>query len=46
MHFIEVAFDFHNYKAIELLQVLQMESAVLNYMKFEMTAPTAKCFLR
>lgn len=27
-------------------EVLQMESAVLNYMKFEMTAPTAKCFLR
>ncbi|KAF5942297.1 hypothetical protein HYC85_019939 [Camellia sinensis] len=26
--------------------VLQMESAVLNYLKFEMTAPTAKCFLR
>lgn len=23
-----------------------MESAVLNYLKFEMTAPTAKCFLR
>ncbi|PSS19901.1 Cyclin-A1-1 like [Actinidia chinensis var. chinensis] len=27
-------------------EVLQMESAVLNYMKFEMTAPTIKCFLR
>ncbi|KAK4572686.1 hypothetical protein RGQ29_030923 [Quercus rubra] len=27
-------------------EVLQMESAVLNYLKFEMTAPTAKCFLR
>ncbi|KAH9691300.1 Cyclin-A1-1 [Citrus sinensis] len=26
-------------------EVLQMESAVLNYLKFEMTAPTAKCFL-
>ncbi|XP_073059707.1 cyclin-A1-4-like [Primulina eburnea] len=26
--------------------VLQMESAVLNYLKFEMTAPTTKCFLR
>ncbi|GFY85404.1 similar to CYCLIN A1;2 [Actinidia rufa] len=26
--------------------VLQMESAVLNYLKFEMTAPTARCFLR
>ncbi|KAL2520005.1 Cyclin-A1-1 [Forsythia ovata] len=23
-----------------------MESAILNYLKFEMTAPTAKCFLR
>lgn len=27
-------------------EVLQMESAVLNYLKFQMTAPTAKCFLR
>nr|QYW07112.1 cyclin A1-2 [Dimocarpus longan] len=27
-------------------EVLEMESAVLNYLKFEMTAPTAKCFLR
>ncbi|KAH6781226.1 Cyclin A1 [Perilla frutescens var. frutescens] len=27
-------------------EVLQMESAVLNYLKFEMTAATAKCFLR
>ncbi|KAL0326142.1 UNVERIFIED_CONTAM: Cyclin-A1-1 [Sesamum radiatum] len=27
-------------------EVLQMESAVLNYLKFEMTAPTPKCFLR
>ncbi|KAF7816825.1 cyclin-A1-1-like [Senna tora] len=27
-------------------EVLQMESAVLNYLKFEMTAPTTKCFLR
>lgn len=27
-------------------EVLQMESSVLNYLKFEMTAPTAKCFLR
>nr|GMC51598.1 cyclin-A1-4 isoform X2 [Ipomoea batatas] len=27
-------------------EVLQMESAVLNYLKFEMTAQTAKCFLR
>ncbi|PON50365.1 Cyclin [Trema orientale] len=27
-------------------EVLQMESAVLNYLKFEMTAPTAICFLR
>ncbi|KAK6938376.1 Cyclin, C-terminal domain [Dillenia turbinata] len=26
--------------------VLQMESSVLNYLKFEMTAPTTKCFLR
>lgn len=31
---------------LRLLQVLQMESSVLNYLKFEMTAPTAKCFLR
>ncbi|KAG8389765.1 hypothetical protein BUALT_Bualt01G0012600 [Buddleja alternifolia] len=27
-------------------EVLQMESDVLNYLKFEMTAPTTKCFLR
>ncbi|XP_014620658.1 cyclin-A1-1-like isoform X1 [Glycine max] len=27
-------------------EVLQMESAVLNYLEFEMTAPTVKCFLR
>ncbi|GAV71922.1 Cyclin_N domain-containing protein/Cyclin_C domain-containing protein, partial [Cephalotus follicularis] len=27
-------------------ELLQMESAVLNYLKFEMTAPTANCFLR
>lgn len=27
-------------------EVLQMESGVLNYLKFEMTAPTAKCFMR
>ncbi|KAG8389767.1 hypothetical protein BUALT_Bualt01G0012800 [Buddleja alternifolia] len=27
-------------------EVLQMESTVLNYLKFEMTAPTTKCFLR
>nr|XP_027091321.1 cyclin-A1-4-like isoform X1 [Coffea arabica] len=27
-------------------EVLEMESAVLNYLKFEMTAPTVKCFLR
>ncbi|RDX76337.1 Cyclin-A1-1, partial [Mucuna pruriens] len=27
-------------------EVLQMESAVLHYLKFEMTAPTVKCFLR
>ncbi|KAJ6681616.1 CYCLINS [Salix koriyanagi] len=27
-------------------EVLDMESTVLNYLKFEMTAPTAKCFLR
>ncbi|OWM85119.1 hypothetical protein CDL15_Pgr027906 [Punica granatum] len=27
-------------------EVLQMESAVLNHLKFELTAPTAKCFLR
>ncbi|CAG7875806.1 unnamed protein product [Brassica rapa] len=27
-------------------EVLDMESAVLNYLKFEMSAPTAKCFLR
>ncbi|XP_044475153.1 cyclin-A1-1-like [Mangifera indica] len=27
-------------------EVLEMESAVLNYLKFEMTAATAKCFLR
>ncbi|XP_010532201.1 PREDICTED: cyclin-A1-1-like isoform X2 [Tarenaya hassleriana] len=27
-------------------EVLEMESSVLNYLKFEMTAPTIKCFLR
>uniref|UniRef100_A0A1D1YEE9 Cyclin-A1-1 n=1 Tax=Anthurium amnicola TaxID=1678845 RepID=A0A1D1YEE9_9ARAE len=27
-------------------EVLQMEAVVLRYLKFEMTAPTAKCFLR
>ncbi|XP_057446774.1 cyclin-A1-4-like [Lotus japonicus] len=27
-------------------EVLQMESEVLNFLKFEMTAPTIKCFLR
>ncbi|GMI90850.1 Cyclin A1;1 [Hibiscus trionum] len=27
-------------------EVLEMESSVLNYLKFEMTAPTVKCFLR
>ncbi|XP_027339521.1 cyclin-A1-1-like [Abrus precatorius] len=27
-------------------EVLQMESALLNFLKFEMTAPTIKCFLR
>ncbi|XP_072998464.1 cyclin-A1-4-like isoform X3 [Typha latifolia] len=27
-------------------EVLQMEAAVLKYLRFEMTAPTAKCFLR
>ncbi|CAN1268650.1 CYCA1-1 [Linum perenne] len=27
-------------------EVLEMESGVLNYLKFEMTAPTSKCFLR
>ncbi|CAN0892275.1 CYCA1-1 [Linum grandiflorum] len=27
-------------------ELLEMESAVLDYLKFEMTAPTAKCFLR
>jgi len=27
-------------------EVLDMESDVLNYLKFEMTAPTTKCFLR
>ncbi|KAJ1382548.1 Cyclin-like [Sesbania bispinosa] len=27
-------------------QVLQMESAVLSFLKFEMTAPTTRCFLR
>ncbi|KAM7507776.1 hypothetical protein LguiA_018229 [Lonicera macranthoides] len=27
-------------------EVLQMESTVLNFLKFEMTAPTTKCFLR
>ncbi|KAG5604933.1 hypothetical protein H5410_026425 [Solanum commersonii] len=29
-----------------IMQVLQMESVVLNYLKFEMTTLTAKCFLR
>lgn len=33
-------------RKLSLLQVLQMESDVLNYLKFEMTAPTTKCFLR
>ena len=32
--------------AIWWMQVLQMESDVLNHLKFEMTAPTAMCFLR
>ncbi|KAK1407737.1 hypothetical protein QVD17_39363 [Tagetes erecta] len=27
-------------------EVLQMESLVLNFLKFEMTAPTVRCFLR
>lgn len=27
-------------------EVLQMEATVLNFLKFELTAPTAKCFLR
>ncbi|KAK2390372.1 mitotic cyclin a2-type [Trifolium repens] len=27
-------------------QVLDMESSVLNFLKFEMTAPTTRCFLR
>ncbi|KAJ1685045.1 hypothetical protein LUZ63_016435 [Rhynchospora breviuscula] len=27
-------------------EVLQMEASVLNFLKFELTAPTAKCFLR
>ncbi|CAN6326241.1 unnamed protein product [Urochloa humidicola] len=27
-------------------EVLQMEGSVLNYLKFEMTVPTPKCFLR
>ncbi|XP_062204240.1 cyclin-A1-1-like [Phragmites australis] len=27
-------------------EVLEMEASVLNYLNFEMTAPTAKCFLR
>ncbi|KAF5183385.1 Cyclin-a1-1 [Thalictrum thalictroides] len=27
-------------------EVLQMESTVLNFLKFEMTSPTTKCFLR
>lgn len=31
---------------MKLMQVLQMESAVLNFLKFEMTAPTVRCFLR
>ncbi|KAK8692208.1 hypothetical protein V6N13_075682 [Hibiscus sabdariffa] len=33
-------------KLSALKQVLEMESSVLNYLKFEMTAPTSKCFLR
>lgn len=27
-------------------EILQMETSVLNYLKFEVTAPTTKCFLR
>jgi cyclin A len=27
-------------------EVLKMEASVLKYLKFEMTAPTTKCFLR
>ncbi|CAN7130548.1 unnamed protein product [Brassica rapa subsp. narinosa] len=27
-------------------ELLEMESSVLNYLKFELTTPTAKCFLR
>ncbi|TVU34145.1 hypothetical protein EJB05_15974, partial [Eragrostis curvula] len=27
-------------------EILEMEASVLSYLKFEMTAPTAKCFLR
>lgn len=27
-------------------EVLEMESSVLNFLKFEMTAPTVRCFLR
>ncbi|CAH2067721.1 unnamed protein product [Thlaspi arvense] len=27
-------------------EILEMESSVLNYLKFELTTPTAKCFLR
>jgi cyclin-A len=27
-------------------EVLQMEALVLSFLKFELTAPTAKCFLR
>lgn len=39
--------ELHKHKhKLSLLQVLQMESDVLNYLKFEMTAPTTKCFLR
>lgn len=36
----------HYDSAFVILQVLEMESSILNYLKFEMTAPTAKCFLR
>ncbi|CAH8354745.1 unnamed protein product [Eruca vesicaria subsp. sativa] len=31
---------------LQLLGLLEMESSVLNYLKFELTTPTAKCFLR
>lgn len=30
----------------QIKQVLQMEASILGCLKFEMTAPTAKCFLR